>query len=198
MHASIESSFHPTPSRVPSLPVFPLPVLHGRQAVPIDLDDDDTEVELAYPRDGVGDLVPTYGLNCPNGTGDHFMPDRVPVFAVRDGEITYAAKEGHAYAMVIDHGNGWATFYGHLEHMFASETTIKGRRRCTQRVKAGDILGWVGSPNERGFKRLRFELWTFDEDGELSAVNPRGELSRWRALPWSEDRFAQADIANAA
>jgi len=167
--------------------------------VPIDpADDDDTEVELAYPRDGVGDLFPTYGLNCPNGTGDHFMPDRVPVFAVRDGEITYAAKEGHAYAVVVDHGNGWATFYGHLEHMFASETKTKGRR-YTERVKAGDILGWVGAPNERGFKRLRFELWTIDEDGELSAVNPRGELSRWRVLPWEDEHVAiPAAIASAA
>ncbi len=173
-----------------SLPVLPLPAMHGRVPVIINAGHYDVVgVELAYPRDGVADLITTYPLNSPNGTATHFMPERVPAFAVRDGSITFAAKEGNGHALLVDHGNGWATYYDNLEHMFARPTDKRARRRL-DRVKAGDILGYVGAPWPGGFKRLRFELWALDEDGELSAVDPRGEMTRWRVMPWDDTRIA--------
>lgn len=172
---------------IPSLPVWPLPALHGRHPVVIPQDHPEvTGVNLAYAREGAGDLIVTYPLHGENGTAEHFMPDRVPVFAVRDGSITYAAKDGHTHSMVIDHGNGWSTYYANLEHMFARPTSKRARRRLDY-VRAGDVLGFVGAPVPGVFKQLRFELWTLDEDDELSPVDPRGELTRWRVLPWHQD-----------
>ena len=145
-------------------------------------------IELAYQRANTTDLLTTYPIDSPNGTSRHFMPDMMPAFAVRDGVIVYAGKQQHSHTVVIDHLNGWATYYANLEFMFALPTSDRARR-STARVKAGDVLGYVGSPNPVAFKCLHFELWKREKDCHFAPVDPTQEMVMWSLLPWTDARL---------
>jgi murein DD-endopeptidase MepM/ murein hydrolase activator NlpD len=107
------------------------------------------------------------------------LPRFVPVFAARDGVVTFAGKLTTGdYGVAIDHPGGWCTQYAGIDHVFVP---TKRRRRKT-RVRAGDVLGYA-----RGTEhfRARFALLrlTDEETDELEAVDPSC-LSRWLRLPW--------------
>jgi murein DD-endopeptidase MepM/ murein hydrolase activator NlpD len=114
------------------------------------------------------------------------MPSFVPVFAVRYGEIMYAGKTGHAHSLIVDHRDGWATFYSDLEHMFATPTV---RSRRTAWVRAGEVLGYVGAPAPGAMKCLRFELWKRDDQARFNAVDPIRYMRSWSVLPWTDERL---------
>ncbi len=171
-------------SRLSSRPVWPLPVLNGRDPVVMGACRRGPGVALAYPRANAEDLVVAYPTTGLNGNATHFMPTRMPVFAVRDGEIAHIGGEVRSETILIDHGNGWATFYRNLECVFA--TVSPGRKN--ERVRAGDVLGHVGT-GDAGFKSLDFELWKRNDEGEFEVVDPRGEMPRWLILPWTDARL---------
>lgn len=99
----------------------------------------------------------------------------VPVFAVQDGTIAHVEAIGAGSSITLDHGR-WFTHYSVLEHVFVMKRSHSTGRR--ERVRAGDILGYVRWP-----AHLRFELWQFDDDGELVPVDPEPHLKRWLVLP---------------
>lgn len=122
------------------------------------------------------------------------LPRFIPVFAPRDGVIAFAGKvtiecEGKTFdrhQLWLDHGGGWSTRYGNLEHMFATPTDRYAHGRKA-RVRAGDVLGYASaSPLE-----LWFELWRTDEHG-IGPVEVTEYLPTWIALPWSKDPDNQA------
>lgn len=182
-----------------SPPVWPMPALNGRAPVVIPSNPKSPGIDLAYQRANVHDLMATYPVGTPNGTARHFMPNMMPAFAVRDGVIMYAGKQAHGHAVVVDHRNGWATYYANLEFMFAIPTSQEPRRALA-RVKAGDVLGYVGAPAPGAFKCLHFELWKRDEESHFNAIDPSNEMSSWLVLPWSDARLTpvEADAADKA
>ncbi len=166
----------------PTPPVWPLPTLNGRAPSVIERDARIPGLDLAYLCD-------------PNdATKGHEMPRFVPAFAVADGEIMYAGKQAHGYALVINHNNGWATYYTNLEHMFAVPRSVRPRSR-PERVKAGDVLGYVGAPSEREPRCLHFELWKLDEESHFGPADAREHLGKWLQLPWTDERFNPGDAA---
>ena len=172
----------------------PLPTLNGR--VPVIVPQASAKprsIELAYARTHAGELAATYPIGA-NGTAAHFMPTDMPAFCARDGVIRYANQIGHGYAMVIDHLDGWSTYYSNLDEMFASPTD-KHRVDREARVKAGDILGYIGSIQPGSFKCLHFELWERDHADQFIDVDPRPFLARWSALPWTDARLTPAQPA---
>ena len=93
------------------------------------------------------------GLDFRGETGD-------PVRATADGTVTVAGWNGGYGKMVeIDHGNGFSTRYGHL-----SDIDVK----VGQRVRAGQIVGKVGSTGRSTGPHLHYETRV---DGD--AVDPR-------------------------
>ncbi|MBE7636126.1 peptidoglycan DD-metalloendopeptidase family protein [Sneathiella sp. P13V-1] len=60
-------------------------------------------------------------------------------------------KIGLGNAVVLNHGNKWSTFYAHLKE--GSVTVKKG-----QRVRKGDILGFVGLSGVTDFPHLHFDV----------------------------------------
>jgi murein DD-endopeptidase MepM/ murein hydrolase activator NlpD len=83
-----------------------------------------------------------------------------PARATADGTVTIAAWQGGYGKMVeVDHGNGLATRYAHL-----SEIIVK----VGQRVRAGHIVGKVGSTGRSTGPHLHYETRV---NGE--AVDPR-------------------------
>jgi murein DD-endopeptidase MepM/ murein hydrolase activator NlpD len=94
-------------------------------------------------------------------TGMDFRGDAGdPARATADGTVTIAAWQGGYGKMVeVDHGNGLATRYAHL-----SEIIVK----VGQRVRAGHIVGKVGSTGRSTGPHLHYETRV---NGE--AVDPR-------------------------
>jgi murein DD-endopeptidase MepM/ murein hydrolase activator NlpD len=83
-----------------------------------------------------------------------------PIFATGDGVIAKADNTASGYGnhIVIRHGYGYETLYGHLS---------KYNCRAGQRVKRGDIIGYVGSTGRSEAPHLHYEV---HKDGNV--VNP--------------------------
>jgi murein DD-endopeptidase MepM/ murein hydrolase activator NlpD len=83
-----------------------------------------------------------------------------PIFATGDGVIARADNTASGYGnhIVIRHGFGYETLYGHLS---------KYKCRAGQSVKRGDIIGYVGSTGRSEAPHLHYEV---RNGGEV--VNP--------------------------
>lgn len=83
-----------------------------------------------------------------------------PVYATGDGVVIAAdnSKSGYGNHIEIRHGYGYLTLYGHLS---------KYKARAGQRVKRGDVIGYVGSTGRSEAPHLHYEV---HKDGKV--VNP--------------------------
>jgi murein DD-endopeptidase MepM/ murein hydrolase activator NlpD len=83
-----------------------------------------------------------------------------PIFATGDGVVARADNTASGYGnhIVIRHGFGYETLYGHLS---------KFNCRAGQSVKRGDIIGYVGSTGRSEAPHLHYEV---HKGGEV--VNP--------------------------
>ena len=83
-----------------------------------------------------------------------------PTYATGDGVVTRAdnSVSGYGNHIVIRHGFGYETLYAHLS---------KYKARAGQRVKRGDIIGYVGSTGRSEAPHLHYEV---HKDGKV--VNP--------------------------
>jgi murein DD-endopeptidase MepM/ murein hydrolase activator NlpD len=84
-------------------------------------------------------------------TGDDLAASRgTPIHAAKDGTVLYAGwTKGYGNTVIIDHGNGVTTLYGH-----ASKTVA----RAGQHVKGGDYIANVGSTGYSTGPHLHFEV----------------------------------------
>jgi murein DD-endopeptidase MepM/ murein hydrolase activator NlpD len=91
---------------------------------------------------------------------DFTAPTGTPVFATGDGVIERAdnTASGFGNHIVIQHGFGYETLYGHLSRY---------NKRVGQRVNRGDIIGFVGSTGRSQAPHCHYEV---HKDG--SEVNP--------------------------
>ena len=81
---------------------------------------------------------------------DLAAPDHTPIVAAGAGVVVRAgAADGYGNAVLIDHGNGYLTHYGHL-----SEIEV----RVGERVAAGDEIGKEGSTGHSTGPHLHFEV----------------------------------------
>ena len=83
-----------------------------------------------------------------------------PIFATGDGVVKNAdnSLSGYGNHIEINHGFGYLTLYGHLS---------KYKARPGQRVKRGDIIGYVGSTGRSQAPHCHYEV---HKDGKV--VNP--------------------------
>jgi murein DD-endopeptidase MepM/ murein hydrolase activator NlpD len=73
-----------------------------------------------------------------------------PIQAANNGRVVFAERNGiYGLAVVLDHGQGLATLYAHLN---AAEVTPN------QEVKKGDIIGYTGQTGLAGGDHLHFGL----------------------------------------
>lgn len=91
---------------------------------------------------------------------DFTAPTGTPIFATGDGVVRRADNTASGYGnhIVIQHGYGYETLYGHLS---------KYKVKAGQRVKRGDIIGYVGSTGRSEAPHLHYEV---HKDGK--PVNP--------------------------
>jgi murein DD-endopeptidase MepM/ murein hydrolase activator NlpD len=74
-----------------------------------------------------------------------------PVLATADGTIVSAGTSGaYGNMVVVDHGFGITTKYGHLSRIAVM---------ADQPIRRGDILGYVGSTGRSTGPHLHYEIW---------------------------------------
>jgi murein DD-endopeptidase MepM/ murein hydrolase activator NlpD len=74
-----------------------------------------------------------------------------PVLATGEATVTAASWNGaYGNMIVLDHGFGITTKYGHLSRIAVRED---------QHVKRGDVIGYVGSTGRSTGAHLHYEIW---------------------------------------
>lgn len=85
---------------------------------------------------------------------DIVAPAGTPIIAADSGKIEYAGWHNHPYGygnyVIIDHGNGWKTLYGHMS-AFAVSTG--------DAVEAGQVIGYVGNTGYSFGNHCHFEMY---------------------------------------
>lgn len=78
-------------------------------------------------------------------------PNGTPIKAAADGTVTFAGYTtgGYGNLVVISHGNGIETYYGHASKIYVSSG---------QKVSAGDVIAAVGSTGRSTGNHLHFEV----------------------------------------
>ena len=82
---------------------------------------------------------------------DFSAPQGTPVYATGDAvvDLTKKSFNGLGWHIVLDHGFGYKTVYGHLSNFNV---------RNGQRVKRGDLIGFVGNTGKSTAPHLHYEV----------------------------------------
>ena len=83
---------------------------------------------------------------------DFTAPTGTVIYATGDGKVESVKKSRRGYGnhVIIDHGFGYETLYGHMS---------KFNVRKGQKVKRGDVIGYVGNTGTSTAPHLHYEVW---------------------------------------
>jgi murein DD-endopeptidase MepM/ murein hydrolase activator NlpD len=93
---------------------------------------------------------------------DFTAPRGTPIYATGDGVVKRADSRSSGYGkhIRIDHGYGYVSLYAHL---------YKYNVKKWQKVKRGDLIGYVGSTGRSQAPHLHYEV--FKDKGRINPVN---------------------------
>ncbi|MGC6431646.1 MAG: M23 family metallopeptidase [Jejuia sp.] len=93
---------------------------------------------------------------------DFTAPRGTPVYASGDGKVVRAdsGSSGYGKHIRIDHGFGYVSLYAHL---------YKYNVRKNQKVKRGDLIGFVGSTGRSQAPHLHYEI--FKDGNRINPIN---------------------------
>ncbi|HWC53789.1 MAG TPA: M23 family metallopeptidase [Chitinophagaceae bacterium] len=82
---------------------------------------------------------------------DFTAPAGTPIYATADGVVTTAGNTNNGFGnhVVINHGYGYETLYGHM---------LKVKVRVGQSVKRGEVIGYVGSTGKSTGPHCHYEV----------------------------------------
>jgi murein DD-endopeptidase MepM/ murein hydrolase activator NlpD len=91
---------------------------------------------------------------------DFTAPQGTPIYATADGRVRDASRDegGYGNHVIINHGYGYETLYGHM---------VRIKARAGMSVKRGEVIGWVGSTGKSTGPHCHYEV---HKNGE--PVNP--------------------------
>ena len=94
---------------------------------------------------------PILGYTRMHGGVDFGAPAGAPIYAVGDATVSFAGwGGGHGNHVKLDHGGGWGTGYSHMSRIAVSPGS---------RVRAGQVIGYVGSTGLSTGPHLHYELY---------------------------------------
>lgn len=110
---------------------------------------------------------PITGKRKGHGGMDLAVPTGTPIRAALGGTVTVSKYNagGYGYYVMIDHGNGLATLYGHCSKLLA---------KVGQTVEAGDIIALSSSTGRSTGPHLHFEARVNGERTNPRAYLPKG------------------------
>lgn len=108
--------------------------------------------DLSHLASGFGYRIDPIYKTVKMHTGlDFAAPTGTPIYATGDGTITEADFDAGGYGnhVVIDHGYGYQTLYGHM---------VRIKTHVGQHVKRGEIIGWIGSTGKSTGPHCHYEV----------------------------------------
>jgi murein DD-endopeptidase MepM/ murein hydrolase activator NlpD len=83
-----------------------------------------------------------------------------PIYASETGVVVFAGwhRDGYGELVILDHGDGWTTYYGHLSSRYVG---------CGDQVAQGQVIGQMGMSGNATGVHLHFEIRDADR-----ALNP--------------------------
>jgi murein DD-endopeptidase MepM/ murein hydrolase activator NlpD len=111
-----------------------------------------SDKDLTRIASGFGTRIdPVYKVPKYHAGLDFAAPIGTPIYATADGVVTDAGynEGGYGNSVVINHGFGYETLYGHMYR-------VKARRG--QRVKRGEVIGYVGSTGKSTGPHCHYEV----------------------------------------
>jgi len=96
-------------------------------------------------------IDPVYGTVKMHKGLDFTAPQGTPIYATGNGTIEVAGQTGDGFGnhVVIDHGYGYETLYGHM---------YKVKVKIGEKVKRGEVIGWVGSSGKSTGPHCHYEV----------------------------------------
>ena len=112
------------------------------------------------------------GIGSTNHKGvDIGTPMRTPILAAKSGTVTWASwNGGYGECIIIYHGKGNSTLYGHLDNLSGSPYNVK----LGDTVRQGDLIGWSGTSGNSTGPHLHFGIKEND-----TWVDPLNYLTGW-------------------
>ncbi|MGL4362924.1 MAG: peptidoglycan DD-metalloendopeptidase family protein [Cellulosilyticaceae bacterium] len=109
--------------------------------------------KFMHPLNGAGRISSQYGNR---GGGYHrgidiAAPQGTPIYASASGTVTYSGfnNGGFGKLIIIDHGNGYQTYYAHNSALYA---------KVGQKVSKGQSIAAVGSTGNSSGNHIHFEI----------------------------------------
>ncbi len=95
-------------------------------------------------------IHPIYGIAKMHNGLDFTAPQGTPIYATGDGLVTTAGVGGGTgNHVIINHGYGYETVYMHM---------VRIKATVGQRVKRGEVIGWVGSTGASTGPHCHYEV----------------------------------------
>lgn len=96
-------------------------------------------------------IDPVYKVTKLHAGLDFAAPIGTPVYATADGTVTEADfnEGGYGNHVVINHGYGYETLYGHM---------VRIKTRKGKKVKRGEVIGYVGSTGKSTGPHCHYEV----------------------------------------
>jgi murein DD-endopeptidase MepM/ murein hydrolase activator NlpD len=108
--------------------------------------------ELTRIASGFGMRIdPVYGTPKMHKGLDFTAPQGTPIYATGDGVVSTAGygEGGFGNHVIISHGYGYETLYGHM---------VRLKVNYGQKVKRGEVIGWVGSTGKSTGPHCHYEV----------------------------------------
>lgn len=94
---------------------------------------------------------PVYKITKFHAGLDFTASQGTPIYATADGVVKEANYDAGGYGnhVVINHGYGYETLYGHM---------VRIKARGGQKIKRGEVIGWVGSTGKSTGPHCHYEV----------------------------------------
>lgn len=96
-------------------------------------------------------IDPVYKVRKMHAGLDFTAPQGTPIYATADGRVKTAGYNAGGYGnhVVLNHGYGYETLYGHM---------VRIKAKIGQRVKRGEIIGYVGNTGKSTGPHCHYEV----------------------------------------
>jgi murein DD-endopeptidase MepM/ murein hydrolase activator NlpD len=96
-------------------------------------------------------IDPVYKTTKMHAGLDFAAPQGTPIYATANGTVTTGGNSSNGYGnhVIINHGYGYETLYGHM---------VKVKVGPGTKVKRGEVIGWVGSTGKSTGPHCHYEV----------------------------------------